>query len=144
MFEYIPVKGKDSKKIHIKKLGYMVWCVCSVVANSLQPMDCSCQVPLSMEFSRQEYWSGLPLSTPGDLSNPGIELLSLVSCVSCIGRQILYHCATFTIKKELSNTICSNTNGPRNYHTKWSEAKTDIWYHLYVESKKKDRNELVF
>ena len=99
MFEYIPVKGKDSKKIHIKKLGYMVWCVCSVVANSLQPMDCSCQVPLSMEFSRQEYWSGLPLSTPGDLSNPGIELLSLVSCVSCIGRQILYHCATFTIKK---------------------------------------------
>ena len=31
------------------------------------------QAPLSMEFSRQEYWSGLPFPTPGDLSDPGIE-----------------------------------------------------------------------
>ena len=31
------------------------------------------QAPLSMEFSRQEYWSGLPFPSPGDLSNPGIE-----------------------------------------------------------------------
>ena len=38
------------------------------------PMDCiACQVPLSMEFSRQEYWSGLPFPSPGDLANPGIE-----------------------------------------------------------------------
>ena len=29
--------------------------------------------PLSMEFSRQEDWSGLPVPAPGDLSNPGIE-----------------------------------------------------------------------
>ena len=32
-----------------------------------------------MEFPRQEYWSGLPFSIPGDLPDPGIELLSLVS-----------------------------------------------------------------
>ena len=31
------------------------------------------QIPLSMEFSRQEYWSGLPFPSPGDLPNPGIE-----------------------------------------------------------------------
>ena len=31
------------------------------------------KVPLSMEFSRQEYWSGLPFPSPGDLPNPGIE-----------------------------------------------------------------------
>ena len=31
------------------------------------------QAPLSMEFSRQEYWSGLPCPSPGDLPNPGIE-----------------------------------------------------------------------
>ena len=37
------------------------------------------QVPLSMEFSTQEYWSGLPFSTPGDLPDPGIEPLSLMS-----------------------------------------------------------------
>ena len=33
----------------------------------------------SMGFPRQEYWSGLPLSTPGDLSDPGTEPVSLVS-----------------------------------------------------------------
>ena len=32
-----------------------------------------CQAPLSMEFSRQEYWSGLPFPSPGDLPNPGIK-----------------------------------------------------------------------
>ena len=31
------------------------------------------QAPLSMEFSRQEYWNGLPCSFPGDLPGPGIE-----------------------------------------------------------------------
>ena len=35
--------------------------------------------PLSVEFSRQEYWSGLPCPTPGDLPNLGIEQASLMS-----------------------------------------------------------------
>ena len=39
-------------------------------------MDCSLQAPVSMEFSRQDYWSGLPFPSPGDLLNPGIELRS--------------------------------------------------------------------
>ena len=37
------------------------------------------QAPLSMEFSRQEYWGGLPCPPPGDLPNPGIEPRSLMS-----------------------------------------------------------------
>ena len=37
------------------------------------------QAPLSMGFSRQEYWSGLPCRPPGDLPNPGIEPMSLTS-----------------------------------------------------------------
>ena len=37
------------------------------------------QTLLSMEFSRQEDWSGLPIPTPGDLLEPGIELMFLVS-----------------------------------------------------------------
>ena len=36
-------------------------------------MVCSHQAPLSMEFSRQEYWSRLPFPTPGDLPDPGME-----------------------------------------------------------------------
>ena len=39
----------------------------------------ACQAPLSMGFSRQEYWSGLPCPPPGDLPNPGIEPASLTS-----------------------------------------------------------------
>ena len=37
------------------------------------------QAPLPMGFSRQEYWSGLPCPTPGDLPDPGIEPASLLS-----------------------------------------------------------------
>ena len=37
------------------------------------------QAPLSMEFSRQEYWSRLPFPSPGDHPDPGIELKSPVS-----------------------------------------------------------------
>ena len=37
------------------------------------------QAPLSMGFSRQEYWSGLPCPPPGDLSDPGVEPKSPVS-----------------------------------------------------------------
>ena len=43
-----------------------------------------------MRFSRQEYWSGLPLSPPGESSQPRDG-----TRVSCIGRQILYHCTTW-------------------------------------------------
>ena len=37
------------------------------------PWTVARQAPLSMEFSRQEYWSGLPFPSPGDLPNPGIK-----------------------------------------------------------------------
>ena len=40
----------------------------------MTPWTVAYQVPLSMEVSRQEYWSGLPFPTPGDLPDPGIDL----------------------------------------------------------------------
>ena len=48
----------------------------------------ACQAPLSMGFSRQEYWSGLPCPPPGDLPSPGMEA---VTHVSCVGRWVPYH-----------------------------------------------------
>ena len=42
------------------------------------PCIIACQPPLSMGFPRQEYWSSLPFPVPGDLSNPGIKLASLL------------------------------------------------------------------
>ena len=61
---------------------------CSAVSNSLWPHGLFCpedfplcphQALLSRGFSRQEYWSGLPFTTPRDLPNPGIELVSPAS-----------------------------------------------------------------
>ena len=43
------------------------------------PRTVACQAPLSMGFSRQGYWSGLPCPPPGDLPNPGIKPESVVS-----------------------------------------------------------------
>ena len=67
-------------------------CTCSImseVSDSFENLwTVASQAPLSMGFSKQEYWSGLPCPPTGDLPDPGIEHLSHVSY---IGRQILYH-----------------------------------------------------
>ena len=55
-------------------------CVCVHVLSCVQPFagpwTIAHQAPLSMEFSRQEYWSGLPGSAPRNLPNPGIKPMS--------------------------------------------------------------------
>ena len=51
-----------------------VVCVCSGVPNSSTSCTVACQALLSMGFPRQEYWSGLPFASPGDLPDSGIEL----------------------------------------------------------------------
>ena len=56
----------------------------SVVSDSVTPWTAACQAPLSMEFSRQEYWSGEPFPSPGDLPNQELNW-GLWHC-----RQILY------------------------------------------------------
>ena len=43
------------------------------------PWTISCQAPLPIEFSRQEYWSGMLFPSPGDLPNSGIQPVSPVS-----------------------------------------------------------------
>ena len=69
--------------------------VCSVVSHSAVPWTVVCHVPLSMEFSRQKYQSGLLFPNPGDLRNRG---RTCVSYVSCLGRRILYHCTIWEAK----------------------------------------------
>ena len=46
----------------------------SHVQHFVTPWTVACQAPLSMGFSRQEFWSELSFPSPGDLPNPGIEL----------------------------------------------------------------------
>ena len=57
--------------------------VCAQLLSCVQlfgtPWTITRQAPLSTEFSRQEYWSGVPLPTPGDLPKPETEATYLVS-----------------------------------------------------------------
>ena len=55
----------EKKEVKVKSLSH--------VQLFVTPWTIACQAPLSMEFSRQGYWSGLPFPSPGDLPNPGIE-----------------------------------------------------------------------
>ena len=52
---------------------------CSDISDSVTLCTVALQASLSMEFSRQEYWSGLPFPSPGDIPNSGIELGSPAS-----------------------------------------------------------------
>ena len=60
-----------------------ICCCCCLVRLSATPWTVTHQAPLSMRFSRQEHWSGLPFPSPGDLLDPGIE------------PWLLYHWATW-------------------------------------------------
>ena len=67
----------------VQPLWKTVWvCACwvaSVKPDSATLWTVTCQAPLSMGFCRQEYWSGLPCPPPGDIPNPGIKPVSLMS-----------------------------------------------------------------
>ena len=74
-----PVSLKTGSKSHVK-CAFPASRGCFVVAVELPsrvwlsvPWIIACQAPLSMEFSRQGYWSGLPSPSPGDLCDPGIK-----------------------------------------------------------------------
>ena len=97
-------------------LEYIYVCVytCSVTKlcpTLATPWTVAHQAPLSMGFSRQEYWSGLPCPLPVDLPNPGIELTSMSPVLAggfsttsttwgahCWAFQICWHigCSTLT------------------------------------------------
>ena len=62
--------------MYVVTQGHYV-CICAQSLSCVQlfvtPWTAAHQAPLSMGFSRQEYWSGLPCPPPGDRPNPGIE-----------------------------------------------------------------------
>ena len=62
---------RDLTAVHVCVLS------CSVVSDSAASWTVAHQASLSMKFSRQEYWGGLPFTTPGDLLDPVIKPMSL-------------------------------------------------------------------
>ena len=75
-----------------------------------------CQVPLPMELSKQEYWSGLLFPTSGHLSDPGIKPMSLVSpalaggflTTAPLGKPMGYEAAVEKIREVLMNDLESS------------------------------------
>ena len=65
--------------------------VCSVAQSCLTLWTIACQVPLSMEFSRHIYQSGLPFPTPGSLADPGINLHLLHLLHWCLLHLLHWH-----------------------------------------------------
>ena len=99
---------------------------CSVVSDSATPWTVDHQASLSMGFPRQGRWSGLPCSPPGDLANPGIEPVSLMSPALQVDYLLLIHqgrphSVIYSYKKSHSGimetyfTIC-------NIHSQWEFA----------------------
>ena len=83
------------------------------------PMDCSLPGSSSMGFSKQEYWSGLPCPSPGDLPDPGIEPESSAAPALQADSLLLSHwvsevtqsCLTLCNPMDCSNLPCSSVHG---------------------------------
>ena len=74
------------QKLFLQRRGYIFWHIHECMPSHFSPVrlfptpwTVAHQAPLSVGFSRQEYWSGQPLPSPGDLPNPWIEPTSLMS-----------------------------------------------------------------
>ena len=124
------------------------------------PWTVACQALLSMEFSRQEYWSGLPFPTPGDVPNPGIKPTSFTS-PALSGRffflttvppgNLQRRCGMYIQRnstqpqKRTNNAICSNTDGHTDCQTERSQTQKDEHHIVYMWNLKKNgTNELTY
>ena len=73
MEEFLKIlNGDEIKSLSLFPLPYAMAPHSSTLAWKI-PWTIACQAPLSMGFSRQEYWSALPCPSPGDFPDPGIE-----------------------------------------------------------------------
>ena len=68
------IKQLDTHDFKIQKNGGLITNLCLTLVTL---WTVACQASLSMGFPRQEYWSGLPFASPGDLPDPGIKPVSL-------------------------------------------------------------------
>ena len=72
---HVSIRGEKYSTRHILSAYSTRACACPQLCLTLTLWTVTRQAPLSMGFSRQEYWSGLPFSSPGD-PDPGIEPVS--------------------------------------------------------------------
>ena len=128
--------------VHLKQTQY---CKSTVRECVLSPFSCvqlfvnlwtvAYQAPLSMGFSRQEYWSGLSCPPPGDRPNPGIELTSLMSSAMAGGflttDTIWEACKSTVLQQKINSTADACKVPPSPRHVTWvlvsSSAQCGRW-----------------
>ena len=89
VISHLPVT-QNSNSINITTKVTVCACMLSRVQLLVTSWTVACQAPLSMGFSRQQHWSGLPFPSPGDLPN-------LIFASPAIGRWIVYLLATWEV-----------------------------------------------
>ena len=104
-------------------------CMLSLVQLFVTPWTVACQAPLSMEFSRQEYWSRLPYPCSGDLPDPGIRKGLLHLLCWQVGSLSLAppgksHCSWVVDKFKFNSTYRFSTNNSNI----WYFNKIWLWY----------------
>ena len=81
-YTFFSEEGIQMVNKYIKRCSLVICCCCCLVTQAclilVTPWTVACQDPLSMGFPRQEYWSGLPFSSPKDLPDLGIQPASPV------------------------------------------------------------------
>ena len=106
-------------------LSLLMWgevvCVSGSVLSHVQlfvtPWTVACKAPLSMEFSRQGDWSGLPFPPPGDLPDPGIESMSPASlalaggCFTTSATWDILHGLNCILPNSYPDSLTSNMTG---------------------------------
>ena len=90
-----------NRKVKVKSL--------SCVQFFVTPWTVACQASLSMGFSRQEYWSGMPFPSPGDLPNPGIKPRSPASRADPLPSMGFYQGSPYTNVRHLTNRSTRRT-----------------------------------
>ena len=104
------------------------------------PWNVACQALLSMEFSRQEYWSGYPFHSPGDLPDPGIDpgspILQEDSLLS--ESEHIFHTCCFCceVASVISNSLRPHRQQPTRLPCPWDSPgkNTGVGCHLHLST----------
>ena len=86
-----------------------------------------CQASLSMRFSRQEYWSGLSCPPPGDLPDPGIELVTLMSPALAVGFFTTSATEETSLELRKWKSLGCDSLWTHGLYSPWEFSRPDYW-----------------
>ena len=115
------------------------------------PWTVARQAPLSMGFSRQECWNGLPFFTPGDLPNPGIEPRSMATHSSILVRKIPWTEEPGGLQSTGSQRVghewaTSHTHTHTHsliagrFFTNWATREVRKWYYMRFSAEQENKS----